>query len=298
MRYLISPAAGMLALFSTPLHAADGFDASLEVESRAVYSERTVVDGDSIEATGIGGSLDSAFTWKNGRTAVQFDLGAATFAFADEDRDTRTSLRAVGEVSHKIAANVTVSIAVGHWDDITTLEARRTDQHAVRAEVAYENRPHRMRVATQYREREYEATTPSRGTGMRFDVDYTYRFGSWHWARVDLRAEDIDSTHVRRGYERYMVRAGYSAPLDETRLWRFRPQIEWRSWEYDGRRVLDDPAASLRKDGYVAPEIGLSYGKLEGLQGRVRAAYQFRVSNDPRFRSDAPYVDVRLGYRF
>ncbi|MDG6079404.1 hypothetical protein E3U23_09390 [Erythrobacter litoralis] len=286
------------ALSATPALAADETDVWLEAEARAAYSDRAVVDGDSIEASGGGVGIDAGFEWKNGRTAVQFDLGAAVFEFTDEDRDMRTSTRAVASLAHQVADDIAISVSAGHWDDITTLEARRTDQDAIAVEVGYEKRPHRVRASAQYREREYESVTPSRGNGMRYDADYTYRFGSWYWARVDLRAEDIDSDHTRRGYERHTIRASFSAPVDEARLWRVRPQIEWRQWEYDDRRVLENESGALRKDAYLAPEIGFSYGKLSGLKARLRAAYQFRTSNDPRYRADAPYLDFRIGYRF
>ena len=298
LRKFFSVVLALVGLSHTPAQAAGDLDGWLEIEGRAVYSDRSIVDGDSIESTGVGASVDAGFEWKNGRTAVQFDLGASAFEFSDEDRDTRTGLRAVGQVSHAITPDVSITLAAGHWDDITTLEAREVDQDAVAIGVGYEDRPHRLRATAQYRERTYETAVPARGQGMRYDIDYTYRFGSWHWARLDLRAEDIDSENTRRGYERQIVRASFSKPLDPDRLWRLRPQIEWRSWKYEGRRVVDDPDRDLRKDSFVAPEIGVSYGKLDGLQARLRAAYQFRTSNDPRYRADAPYVDMRIGYRF
>lgn len=295
---LAAIAAALLAVGSAPLYAQDAFEPYAEIEARGVHSDRAVVDGDSIEASGAGASLDTGFVWRGGRTAVQFDLGAEIFEFSDDDRETRTSLRVVGEVSREIVPDVTLSLAAGHWDDITTLEARRTDQDAVALALAYENRPHRLRTSAQYRAREYEAATPSTGSGMRYDADYTYRLGSWHWARLDLRAEDIDSDDSRRGYERYTARASYSVPLDDAKRWRLRPQIEWQNWEYDERQVRDGSGMALRKDSYFAPEIGLAYGKLSGVKARLRAAYQFRTSNDARYRADAPYFDLRIGYRF
>ncbi len=281
-----------------PLQAQDTFQPYAEIEARGVYSDRAVVDGDSIEASGGRAAFDAGFVWRTGRTAVQFDLGADIFEFTDDERERRTSLRAAAEISREILPDVTLSVAAGHWDDITTLEARRTDQDAVALALAYENRPHRLHASAQYRAREYEAATAATGNGMRYDGDYTYRLGSWHWARLDLRAEDIDSEDSRRGYERYIARASYSVPLDRAKRWRLRPQVEWQSWEYDERLTVQDFATARRKDSYVAPEIGLAYGKLSGLKARLRAAYQFRTSNDARYRGDAPYLDLRIGYRF
>ena len=297
---ILAPLVGGLltALCGATAYAQDGTNLYVEIEARGVYSSRAVVDGDAIESSGGGASIETGFEWRQGRTAVQFDLGAEIFDYTDESRPRRETLRAVASLSHEVIADVTISVAAGHWEDIVTLESLETDQDAVALDVTYEDRPHRVGLGAQYRKREYAGGRVSTGEGMRFDADYTYRFGSWHFARLDLRAEDIDSDHPRRGYERHTVRASYSVPLDKAKTWRFRPQIEWRSWEYDGRRVLDTGGEPLRKDRYIAPEIGFTYGKTDGLKARLRAAWQFRDSNDRRYREDAPYVDLRLGYRF
>ena len=278
-------------------HAQDGFDAYAEIEARAVQSDRRVVDGDDVESSGVGASLDAGFEWRSGRTEVQFDLGASIFDFSSETRPTRESGSATASIAHEVVDEVTVELGAGHWEDITTLEARQTDQDAVRLRVTWEDRKNRVRIGAQYREREYETpNTLTTGDGMRYDFQYNRRFGAWHWARIDLRAEDIDSENTRRGYERYVARASYSRPIAK-RL-RLRPEIEYRRWKYDGRRVVSDPARPLREDSYIAPEIGLAYGGLSGLRARASAAYQFRSSNDPRFGEDAPYIDVRVSYRF
>ena len=287
----------LLALVAPAAHAGDSTEVWLEAEARAVHSDRAVVDGDAIEASGVGTALDAGFQWTNGKTAVQFDLGASVFDFADDERETRTSVRAVASVSQEIVPDVSVTLEAGHWDDITTLEARKTDQDAIGVSLAYEKRPHRLRGSAQYVAREYAAATPATGDGMRYEADYTYRFGAWRWARLDLRAEDIDSADPARGYARQMARASASLPLDPSRRWRLRPQIEWRAWRYDSRTIATG-SGTRREESYIAPEIGLAYGGLAGLKARLRAAYQFRRSNDPRYREDAPYLDLTVGYRF
>ena len=298
MKRLTLALAAIAASLTAPAAAKDVVAAYVEMEARAVQSDREVVDGDDIESSGAGLGIDAGFTWKEGRTEVQFDLGAEVFDFSEDGRLTRESASAQLTLTQEITPEISLSASVGHWEDIVTLEARQTDQDAVQGEIKYENRTHRLRLRAQYREREYERVTPSTGKGMRYDFQYNYRIGSWHWARLELRTEDIDSDHSRRGYERHMVRVGYSLPLDRDKKWRLRPQLEYRDWTYDGRTVLDEPDAALRNDSYIQPEIGLAYGKSDGLKARARVAYQFRSSNDPRYREDAPYLDFTVGYRF
>lgn len=290
--------AALFAAPASPASAKDGIDAWAEIGGRAVHSDRTVTEGDEVESSGIGASIDSGFEWKSGRTQVQFDLGASVFDYSDETRDTRESATASLSVIQGLNETVHVGVAAGHAEDIATLEAYTVDQDAIRAEVQYEDKVHRIRLRAQYREREYDVATPSKGKGMRYDAQYNHRFAAWHWARLEARAEDIDSADPRRGYERYMVRAAYSHPLDADKMWRLRPQIEYWNWTYDGRRVLDADDGALRHDSNFQPEIGLAYGKTNGLQGHARAAYQFRNSNDPRYDKSAPYLELSLGYRF
>lgn len=290
--------AALVALPATPALAKDGIDVWAEIGARAVHSDRTVTEGDEVESSGIGASADAGFEWKGGRTQVQFDLGASVFDYEDETRGTRHSLSASATISQRLSERASIVVSAGHWEDIPTLEAYRTDQDAIRAEVKYEDKVHRIRLRAQYREREYDLSMPTKGKGMRYDAQYNHRFAAWQWARLEVRAEDIDSADPRRGYQRYMVRASYSHPLDPDKMWRLRPQVEYWDWTYDGRRVLDEAISELRHDSYVQPELGLSYGKADGVQGRARAAYQFRSSNDPRYAKSAPYLEISVGYRF
>ena len=300
MRFLakLAALAALVTLPATPGHARNGVDIWAEIGARAVQSDRTVTEGDEVESSGVGVSADGGFEWRNGRTQVQFDLGASIFDYEDEARGTRRSLSASATVGQGLSETVSVAVSAGHLEDTPTLEAYHTDQDAIRVEVQYEDKVHRIRLRAQYREREYDLATPTKGKGMRYDAQYNHRIAAWQWARLEALAEDIDSADARRGYERYMVRASYSHPLDGQKMWRLRPQIEYWNWTYDGRRVLDTVDGDLRHDSYVQPEVGLSYGKTEGLQGRARAAYQFRNSNDPRYEKSAPYFEVIVGYRF
>lgn len=295
-RSLFRGAALLLLASGAPLLAEDGADVWAEVSARAVQSDRAVFEGEDIESSGFGLGADAGFEWRGGRTTVQFDLGASVFDYEEPTRATRESASAGLTVGHEITETVSVALNVGHWDDIVTLESREVDQDAIRLEVKYEDKEDRVRLRAQYREREYETAAGQTGQGMRYDLQYNRRLGSWHWARFELQYDDIDSDSLRRGYNRASATASYSLPI--ARNLRLRPEIEVRRWRYDDRRVLDDPTLVRRRDSYVAPEIGLAYGRSEGLNARLRAAYQLRSSNDPRFGDDAPYLSLSLGYRF
>ncbi|TMM48189.1 hypothetical protein [Qipengyuania marisflavi] len=290
--------AATLMLGAVPAHAKDGVDVWAELSARAVDSSRAVFEGDDIDSSGVGVAAAAGFEWKNGRTSVQFDLGAQIFDYSEDTRETRESATASATLAQELNDTLSVAVTVSHAEDIVTLEARETDQDAVRVEVKYETKQDRLRLRAQYRAREYRSSTivDDQGEGFRYDAQYNRRIGSWHWARLDVQFDDIDSDTARRSYHRMTVRGSYSLPV--AKKLRLRPQLEYRSWTYDERRVLGDPASELRQDSYVAPEIGLDYGGSSGLRARLRAAYQFRTSNDPRYSDDAPYLDLTIGYRF
>ncbi|GAA4642209.1 hypothetical protein GCM10023115_04340 [Pontixanthobacter gangjinensis] len=281
---------------ANPASSKDGIEISGDLSVRAVQAERGVFQGEDVESSGAGARAEAGFEWTRGKTEIQFDLSATVFDFSDENRETRESASAGLTIAHSVSDTVTLAVYARRSENIVTLESRSADQTSAGAEFQYEDDDNRIRLRAEYRTRDYDGTTTSSGSGMRFDAQYNRRFGSWHWARIDLRAEDIDSDNPRRGYERYTAKFSYSLPIAK-RL-RLRPEISMRAWEYDNRAVPDGQNDILRKDSMVAPEIGLAYGKLTGFYGRARASYEFRSSNDPRYREDAPRFELSIGYRF
>lgn len=269
-----------------------------EISTRAVQSSRSITNGDDIDSSGVGASADAGFRWTKGRTSVQFDLGAEAFSYSDDNRGTRDGWNAGVEVAHKVSDEITVALAATHHDDIVTLESLSSDQDALRAEVTWERNDDKVTLGAQYRQREYREKSADRGDGMRYTAEYQRHFGSYHWARLYASRESLEADSARRSYDRTILRASYSVPVFAKRL-RLRPQIEYRDWTYDDRRVGDDPAAALRHDSYVAPEVGLAYGRSDrGINLWARAAYQFRKSNDPEYSKDAPYLSLTMGYKF
>ncbi|WP_128891462.1 hypothetical protein [Erythrobacter sp. HKB08] len=302
MSFLKKHALTTLCAIGTALsvpHAAqakDGIEVGGDISVRAVQAERAVFEGTDVESSGVGASASADFTWKNGRTSVQFDLDATIFDYSDDTRPTRESVGAGLTLRQELSDEVEVAVEVRHSENIVTLESREADQTSVRAEVKWEDRKNRVRLRAQYREREYDDLARSTGNGWRFDAQYNRRLGSWHWIRADFRVENIDSTAVRRSYDRQIAAVRYSVPIAKNL--RLRPEVEFRRWTYDERYVADDPTADRRRDTMIAPEIGLAYGRSRGLYGRLQASYEFRNSNDMRFDADAPRLDLRIGYRF
>ena len=113
-----------------------------------------------------------------------------------------------------------------------------------------------------------------------------------------MRHEEMESSEsTRRSFERRVIKATYSHPIAK-RL-RLRPSIEFREWDYDARIAQGDPEGELRADRFVAPGLGLAYGRASrGLFARVNAEYRIRSSNDERYGKDGLRAGVTVGFRF
>lgn len=286
---------------STPAQAAEegavSFDARVEV--RAVQSDLDFDEGEEIDSSGFGARADIGAEWQAGqKTQIRISLDASVFDYNDEDRDTLESVGGRLELTHQVSDEVAIRGFVRRVENIAVLEANSADQTSGGVRLQWEKGNDRLRVDAEYREREYDTTTPAKGDGYRLTGEYNRRFGSYHWLQFRLRHEDMQSDDaVRRSYDRQSARVKYSHPIAK-RL-RLRPSLEYRQWDYDSRIAQGDPEGDLRRDKYFAPAIDLAWGRAtRGLYALANAEYRIRTSNDERYDSNAIRVGVRVGYRF
>ena len=282
---------------TAPLAALDDIDFDLRTTLHAVQADRAVFQGEDVESSGFGASALAGVTLREQNTTVRFAVDTKVFEFADDERQRRESLGISVYARQQVSEAVEVEVRARRVSDIVTLESRSADQRAVRGQVEWNRETNRVRLEAEWRMRDYDDGVGSRGEGPSFEAQYNRRLGSWHWARLTVRHDAIESADApRRSYEREMVRGEYSLPI--TRNLRFKPALEYRQWRYDARQAQGDPQGRLREDHLVSPEIGLAYGKLRGFYAEGSAEYEFRASNDERFGEDAPRFMLDVGYRF
>lgn len=296
-RLALAVMVGMLPC--APAHADEGFEVAARAELRAVQSDIDFDEGEDIDSSGIGAraSLDTA--WKAGKTTVikvEFDLG--TFDYSDAARKSLDSYGGRIEVAQQISDSIEVSVDARRVENIAVLESFSADQTSMGAQIEWREGNDRIRLGVEYREREYDTLTPAKGDGYRVDAQYNRRLGSWHWLRLDLRHEEMDSKDSPiRSFERQSARIKYSHPV--ARRMQLRPSIEWRQWKYDSRIAEGDPEGDLRGDHYLAPALELAWGRsTRGFYGVASGEYRLRESNDIRFDNNAIRLGLRLGYRF
>lgn len=273
------------------------FDARIEL--RAVQSDLDFDEGEEIDSSGFGARADVGATWKaSDKTAVRIAVDAGVFDYTDDNRETRESVGGRLQVTHEVSDEVELRVYARRVENIALLEAFSADQTSAGARVQWQKGNDRVRLQAEYREREYDLSTPATGDGYRVSAQYNRRLGSYHWVRLDVRHEDMKSEDSsRRSFERRVARIKYSLPVAK-RL-RVRPSVEYREWKYDSRIAQGDPDGDLREDSYVAPGLEVAWGRgSRGPYATASAEYRLRTSNDERYDSDAIRVGVRVGYRF
>ena len=270
-----------------------------DVELRAVQSELDADEGEEIDSSGIGANAGAGASLKVGKTtvlAVEFDLGV--FDYSDNTRRTRESYSGSATLTQKLSRNVALELRARRAQNIAVLEALSADQAALGAQVAWESGKDRIRLGAEWRQHQYDTQVPGKGEGVRVEAQYNRRLGPYHWLRIDLRHEDMESKNAPvRSFERQVARLKYSLPM--SRQIRLRPSVEWRQWKYDARIAQGDPQGERRRDHYWAPALDLSWGReTRGFYGVASGEYRLRSSNDLRFGSDALRLGLRVGYRF
>ncbi|MHA6332401.1 hypothetical protein ACXYL9_01855 [Qipengyuania sp. CAU 1752] len=273
-------------------------DPYAQINFRVVQSDLDFDDDEEIDSSGfaIGGEVGLDFDLGK-TTGARVELEAGHFAFNDETRSDRTSYGGAVELRQELFDSIEMRVRLRRIENVGVLEASSADQTSVGLRLQWQEGNDRVRLYADYREREYDLTTPADGTGWNFAAQYNRRLGSYHWLRIDARHDVMDSDDSqRRSYQRSVVRLKYSRPIAK-RL-RLRPSIEYREWSYDDRLALGDPLGGMRADSYVAPRIELAFSNPGGFFAEANAEYRLRQSNDTRYDNDAIRLGLTLGYRF
>ncbi|NNC53146.1 MAG: hypothetical protein HKO08_08925 [Erythrobacter sp.] len=293
-------AVGALWCSSAVLFPAAAFAESetfVDVSTRGVAAKRDVVENDEFDSTGYGADLRLLHEKEGEKLRYWVDTSVGIFDYIDEGRTTRETFRGELGLAYDLNETIEMSFEVSHIENLVFVESLQADQQRARVQGQWEKEDDRVRVYAEYRERQYDQDVEATGNGMRYSAEYNRRYGSYHWLRFRVFQDRIESEDNRRDYNRISGSIDYSRPI--AKYLRLRTNLDVRSWKFPGRTAQGDPDGDRREDSYIAPEIGLDYGKSSGgLRGNVRLGYQLRNSNDERFTGDTPRFAIELGYRF
>jgi hypothetical protein len=276
--------------------SAEGTGWDADASLKLIATENALNGSDDLDSSGIGARAELGYQAKTADTEFRLEVDASVFDFSDDARPTREGYGVRAKVTQAIGANFKLSAEGRHATNIATLESLSTDQTSARGEVSWDGGDDEVTGYAEYRWRDYDDLTNSEGHGLRTGVEYRHHFASWHWLRFDLSHEDIASANPLRGFERDSASIDYSHPIAKNL--RLLAGIEARRWTYDDRIAQGAAVGVRRKDSLIAPEIGLSFGRTNGIYVNGRASYQFRQSNDVRYGNDGPRLDLTMGYRF
>ena len=256
----------------------------------ATRDDQLVIDGDAFTFRGqVGLNLED----ENSRFRLEADQIEVVRLGKGRNDTNRTRITA--QFDQEFGEDWEVQLRARHFDDVVTPESSDTDEIQGSARVTYEPvREHRFRVRGTWREREFDQGTGGQttGRGPRIDAQYRHRFGRYHYATFDLRAESIDSDDPRRGFSRQSAKASYTQPI--TPDLRVRPAIEWLNTDFDERFTEE---GEKRSDTLIVPEVEVHWwpGKW---RVEAEAKYIFSSSNLPTRDREGYRLTLTVGYVF
>lgn len=274
-------------------------DPTGQIEFRLVESDLDADQGEEFDSSGIAFRAEAGLDFDLGKTTgARVEVEGGYLDYSDPIREDRASYGAAIEISQELSDSFEIRLRLRRIENIALLESARADQTSVGVRLQWEDGNDRLRAFVDYRWRDYDLNNSPKGEGWRFAGQYNRRFGSYHWLRLDLAREEIDSDDSSaRSFDRTTAKVEYSHPIAK-RL-RLKPSVEYRSWSYDARIARGDPQGDLRRDSYVGPALELSYGSdTRGFYAEANAQYRLRTSNDVRYDNDAFRVGVTAGFRF
>ena len=276
-----------------------GVDPSAQIELRWVQSDLDADQGEEFDSSGIALRGEAGLDFDLGRTTgARVEVEGGVFDYNDAARTDRTSYGGAVELSQQLSDAFEIRLRVRRVENTALLEANSADQTSVGVRLQWQQGNDRVRLQADYRWRDYDLAGSPSGEGWRFAGQYNHRFGSYHWLRLDLAYEEIDSdTSPARAFDRTTAKLEYSLPIAE-RL-RLKPSVEYRAWSYDARIAQGDPQNDLREDSYIGPALELTYGREDrGFFAEANVQYRLRSSNDVRYDDNAFRAGVTVGFRF
>jgi hypothetical protein len=220
---------------------------------------------------------DVTVTLRNATTRLEFE---------DAGRIDRWQNAARLSVSFDLSDATTITAFGERSDNSLAAEFTSTDEWEFGGEIEHSfDQANRVQLGASWRERSYDDTENSRGSGIRVDGEYRYRFGANHYAFLRGRYDEISSDdNLRRNLSRWLAEASYQRPIaDDLRL---RGELSYQRLDFSGRTLA---AGGVRQDDLFWPELTLIWSP-GPWRFAAEGRYIVRNSTDPAFD--------RSGYRF
>jgi hypothetical protein len=269
-------------------------ESELEVTGRAIVAESAVrAEDEEIDGDAFAIRLTPTFELSKGDFSLTFRNATTRLEFEAPDRIDRwqNSARLTAEMA--LGENSAISVFTERSDNALGTEFSMIDEWEFGGEIEHNfNRANRVKLGGSWRERSYDDTDQTSGSGPRFDGEYRYRFGANHYAYLRARYEEISSANARRELDRWSLSASYQRPI--ARDLRIRPEVRYQKVDFPGRAL---PTGGFREDEVLTPELTLSYSP-GAWTFSVEGRYIIRNSTDPEFDRSGYRLALEISYVF
>jgi len=258
----------------------------LRVTARGVSARSTAPGEDEvIDGNALGAVVTPSLVLTNDDVEVTLRNATTRLEFEDPDRIDRWQNSARLTTRFDLSDATTVAAFGERSDNLLAAEFTSTDEWEFGGEIEHSfDRANRVAVGASWRDRSYDDTAGSTGSGMRVDGEYRYRFGANHYAFLRGRFDEIKSDEARRNLSRWLAEASYQRPI--ARDLRVRGELSYQQLDFGGRVLT---TGGTRQDELFWPELTLIWSP-GPWRIAAEARYIVRNSNTPDFD--------RSGYRF
>lgn len=228
------------------------------------------IDGSAMVTRGYAGAR-----WNPKGDVTRVQASSSYFGYLEQGRQDRWSNALEAEQQLRLGAKARLSAELSAASNIWTLERRSADQLAGTARLTLEpDKRNRVSLAASMRRRYYDGLA-ARSWSPFVEVDYRYRFGSWHFLALEARHETNDSDLDRLDYRRLSVSGFYTHPL--RRDTRIRGGVVHRRWSWDKRQATN---GDRLRDRSLTPQVRLTHEFGRRLDLELDYRRLFRSSND------------------
>jgi len=269
-------------------------DPGLRVTARGI-SARSTAPGEDEVIDGNAFALIAApsLVLSNDDVAVTFRNTTTRLEFEDPTRTDRWQNAARLSARFDLSDATSITGFAERADNILAAEFTSTDEWEFGGEIEHSfDRANRVQLGASWRERSYDDTDNSTGSGVRVDGEYRHRFGANHYAFLRGRYDEISSATDRRNLDRWLAEASYQRPIAKDL--RVRSELTYQQLNFSGR-VLD--TGGVRRDDLFWPELTLIWSP-GPWRFAAEARYVVRNSTDPRFDRSGYRVELEASHAF
>lgn len=251
--------------------------------------EDEVIDGNAVAVI-----ATPSLVLTNDDVAVTFRNSTTRLEFEDPDRLDRWQNAARLSAEFRLPGGTSITAFGERSDNILAAEFTSTDEWEFGGEIEHSfDRANRVTAGASWRERSYDDTEGSSGSGIRVDGEYRYRLGANHYAFLRGRYDEINSDdNVRRNLSRWLAEASYQRPIAKDL--RLRGELSYQRLDFSGRSL---ETGGVRQDDLFWPELTLIWSP-----GPWRVAaegrYIVRNSTDPAFDRSGYRFEMEASYAF